>query len=187
MQVGASVLVNGETLTLSDGFTRLVECVAVALAAPDVATATHMYLRLGAGERFAELIQLSQRVEAQRLVRALRERAIDGLTQWADRYDAPAYEIAHAIRLLNTAMACDFAAAAPAMNAAETPEQAGWALASHLVQHKDGLGGDVIPRDIARAIAKAGLRGGASLANDFRSLQLDPSAFPGAGDPPVET
>lgn len=146
--------------------------VAVALAAPDLSATAHMYRRLGEGVRFAEMIALSQRVEAQRLLRVVRERAVSGLRRWVERFNAPHYEVTHALQLLDLVVRFDNAQVDAAMENARTPEEAGWTLAVHLATREEALVRDVVPRDIVRAITKAALNGALELTQDFAALEV---------------
>ncbi len=173
MDEGSTVLLNGEELSLGSGFDRLMEGVAVALTAPDVGTATQMYLRLGEGVRFAEMISISKRVEAQRLLRTVKDRSLDGLRRWVDRFGAPHYEVAHAFKLLDMVVRFDYAQVNEAMENASTPEEAGWTLAIHLATQEDALARDVVPRDIVRAVTKSGLNGALTLTKELKALPIN--------------
>lgn len=174
MDEGARVVLNGKPLTLGAGFFKLMDGVAVAVTATDAASAIGMYLRLGEGGRFTELIDLAHRVEAQRLLRHARERALAGLKRWVDRFEAPHYEVVNAFSLLDTVAAGDYGPARAAMDDVATPEDVGWALAVHLASRHDTFRRDVVPRDIVRAVAKAGHAGALEQASAFRSLRVTP-------------
>ncbi len=173
----ASVQLNGEMVPLGAGFVRLMDGVAVALTATDVETAAQMYLRLGEGVRFAEMIELSKRVEAQRLVLVVREKAAEGLVEWVDRFGAPTYEVTHALGLLDDVVRYDYGQVEEAMRDADTPLDVGWTLAFHLSRREQALERDVIPRDIVRTLTKTGINGALEMAREFEALPLDREAI----------
>lgn len=150
----------------------LVEGAAAAQASRTPVEALLVVKAIARGVRFVDLLQVDRRAQADVLIGEIRAEALAAFEAWAERYEAPQWEVENAVAVLEANAARHLETVAETLEPQETAAVTAQALFYATAAPNPVFEDDLVVRDITRALGRAVFAAAAARADALQALEL---------------